>query len=336
MWTGFYGGDRNYWNRCRFDLADLEGHYESYFLRGNHPDAPLAFWIRYTIFCPRRRPQDTVGELWAVWFDGVGGRISAARNEVPLADCRFHRDGLDVRIGAAVLTDGHAEGSVQGRTRIEWSLAFASTQPPALLLPRGVYDLLWPQAKAVASAPDARFEGAIVVDGDRHVIDRWYGTQNHNWGSRHTDEYAWGQVAGFDDMPDAFLECSSARVRFGPLYTPWMTLIVLRVGEEEYRLNSLWQALRARQKLRFFEWTFASRAPSCRIRGRIGAHASAFVALPYKDPPGGTKTCLNSKLAACELTIERRGRQPLRLTSRNRAAFEILTDRRNHGLPFAI
>jgi hypothetical protein len=43
------------------------------------------------------------------------------------------------------------------------------------------------------------------------------GSQNHNWGSRHTDHYAWGQVAGFDDDPDAFLELSTARVRVGPL-----------------------------------------------------------------------------------------------------------------------
>ena len=52
-----------FWNRCRFDPSNVGGHYESYFLRGNHPDKPLAFWVRYTIFAPRQRYDDALGEL---------------------------------------------------------------------------------------------------------------------------------------------------------------------------------------------------------------------------------------------------------------------------------
>lgn len=203
-------------------------------------------------------------------------------------------------------------------------------------VPPGLYAGAFPKAKALVSAPQARFDGTLSVDGVDHVIDGWTGSQNHNWGSRHTDEYAWGQVAGFDAAPDVFLECSTASVRLGPLRTPWLTLIVLRLDGEELRLNSLWQALRARQNLRFFDWHFDSRADGIRIRGRIQAPASSFVALPYYNPPGGTKTCLNTKLAACELTVERDGQPQRQLTSRHRAAFEILTDRHDHNLPFAV
>src|SRR5216684_6562518 len=70
------------------------GHYESYFQRANHPTRPLAFWIRYTIFSPRRRPNEAVGELWAIWFDGERDRIVAAKEDVPLAHCAFGSDGL--------------------------------------------------------------------------------------------------------------------------------------------------------------------------------------------------------------------------------------------------
>ena len=59
----------------------------------------------------------------------------------------------------------------------------------------------------------ARFSGSLTVDGEKVDIAGWIGSQNHNWGSRHTDRYAWGQVAGFDEQPDAFLECSTARLR---------------------------------------------------------------------------------------------------------------------------
>lgn len=328
--------DRVRWNRCRFDPRGVGGHYESYFLRANHPTEPLGFWIRYTIFSPRQRPEAALGELWAVWFDGARNRIHAVKNEMPMGECAFSPEALDVRIGTATLIDGHAAGDARGASELKWSLNFASTERPLLLLPSDLYDRSFPKAKAVVSAPQARFDGTFHVDGVAHAIDGWTGSQNHNWGSCHTDEYAWGQVAGFDAAPDAFLECSTASVRVGPLRTPWLTLIVLRLDGEELRLNSLWQALRARQNLRFFDWHFDSRAAGMRIHGRIHSPASSFVALPYYNPPGGTKTCLNTKLAACELTVERDGQTPRRLASRHHAAFEILTDRFDHNLPFAV
>ena len=62
------------WNRSRYDPASTAGHYESWFQRANHPERPLAFWIRYTIFSPKGRPADAFGEIWAIFFDGERGR----------------------------------------------------------------------------------------------------------------------------------------------------------------------------------------------------------------------------------------------------------------------
>ena len=44
-------------NWAQYDPSQPGGHYESYYLRGNHPERPLAFWIRYTIFSPAGRPE---------------------------------------------------------------------------------------------------------------------------------------------------------------------------------------------------------------------------------------------------------------------------------------
>ena len=43
-------------NWSRFDPSTSDGCYESYYLRGNHPTRPLAFWIRYTNIRPDGRP----------------------------------------------------------------------------------------------------------------------------------------------------------------------------------------------------------------------------------------------------------------------------------------
>ncbi len=320
------------WNGCRFDASSRRGAYESWFCRANHPSRPLAFWIRYTIFSPRGRPTDAIGELWAVWFDGERGTIVAVKEEHPLGACSFSKDALEARVREARLDHATLEGSAsRADHRIAWSLAYASSARPLLLLPERMYAGAFPKAKALVPAPLARFDGHLAIDGERVSIDGWIGSQNHNWGSEHTARYAWGQVAGFDEAPDAFFEITTARVRVGPVLTPTMTVLALRLGDEELRLSSIPTALRARAQYTTrpgapLEWTFASRADGVSIEGTITAPRSAFVALPYGNPPGGTKTCLNSKLARCTLRVERPGRAAITLSTEVRAAFEILGD----------
>lgn len=321
------------WNRCRDVAGSAAGHYESWFQRANHPTRALAFWIRYTIFRPQGRPADAVGELWAIFFDGEHGRITGVKEEVAIADCRFGPIGIDVRIGSAVLGGDSLEGSASSRGhRVQWALHYGGGQEPLLLLPRELYERPFPKAKALVGSPNAVFRGTMIVDGETIGIDGWNGSQNHNWGSRHTDSYAWGQVAGFDDEPDAFLECSTAQLRFGRLWTPRMSLVVLRVRGREYALNSLGQALRSRGRFEFFDWRIESASKKATITIHLHAPRTSFVGLTYDDPPGGTRTCLNTKLAACEVTLSTPTHPMQTFTTRNRAAFEILTDRSDHGI----
>ncbi len=313
-------------NRCRYDGSD-RGHYESWFQRANHPRRPLAFWIRYTIFSPAGRSADAVGELWAIAFDGERARITAVKQVYPLSECRFSRSGLDVSIAESTLDHQGLDGEArQDDRRLRWSLRYAGDEPPLLLLPPRLYETPLPKAKALVGTPLARYDGELFVGDERIEVDGWVGSQNHNWGRQHTDHYAWGQVAGFDDEPDAFLELSTARLRLGPVWTPFMTPLVLRLDGQAHVLTGLGRALRAKGRFVPFEWTFATKAPGIRIEGTIKAEDRDFVALRYDNPPGGQKTCLNSKLASCELRVEREGKPVRRLRTERRAAFEILTD----------
>ncbi len=323
-------------NRCRYVPAGPSGHYESWFLRANHPSLALAFWIRYTIFSPKGRPEDAVGELWAIFFDGEAGRNFVVKESVPIAQCGFSPIDLDARIGVALLNQHHLEGRARsaGHT-FRWQLDYAGDGPPLLLLECKFYERGFPKAKALVGSPNALFFGALAIDGQRIAIDGWRGSQNHNWGSRHTDAYAWGQVAGFDNAPHAFLECATARLRVVGIPAPPMTVLVLRVEGREYRLNGPLQSLRATGRFDFFAWHIEARSARVRVTVYLHAPASAFVALRYDNPPGGAKTCLNTKLAACELTLEEAGEPARTFVTRQRAAFEILTDRADHGLEIA-
>jgi hypothetical protein len=316
---------RDSWNGARYEPGMTTGHYESWFQRANDPSGRHAFWIRYTIFAPRGRPGDAVGELWAIAFDRTGSRIVAVKQVHPIADCSFARDRLDVAIGAARLDDGALRGAAtaHGHT-LAWDLRYTGGQPALLFLPERLYTTPVPKAKTLVGRPLARFTGTLTVDGGPLTVDDWVGSQNHNWGSKHTDRYAWGQVAGFDEDPDAFLECSTARLKIGPLWSPRLSPVMLRLGGQTLAWNGLLRAARARGRYAPYDWRIETTGPDGEIAIGIHAAASDFVALRYDNPPGGTKICLNSKIARCELTLRRGGTTTVLRSSR--AAFEILDD----------
>lgn len=324
------------WNGARFTGS---GAYESWFLRANAPDGASAFWIRYTLFAPHGGGR-AAGELWAVIFqrtaDG-GWRVRPFKSVFPIARCRYAPDGLDVTLGEATLSAEGAVGATEGPDgTIRWSLSMEGGERPLLLLSERLYAGPFPKAKALVPRPFVRFGGKFEIGDEVLDVDGWVGSQNHNWGSQHTDEYAWGQVVGFDDAPRTFLELSTARVRVGGVRTPWLTPIVLREGDREWRASGIVQAVRnsGRYDTRSLEWRFSAAAHGRRVSGIMLAPRDAFVALPYANPPGGTKTCLNSKVATCELRIEERG-QIRTLRSEHGAAFEILTERTDHGVKVA-
>jgi hypothetical protein len=318
----------------RYRPGQAAGHYESFYQRANHPDRPLAFWIRYTIFSPAGRPEAAIGELWAIFFDGETGRHVVAKEEHPIATCAFADDHLAARVGGAELSAGRLVGSATGPAEaISWDLTWDGGDEPLFLLPHASYRRSFPAAKSLVTAPLARYDGHLVVAGRKVAIDGWVGSQNHNWGSRHTDQYAFGQVAGFDDHPDTFLEVVSARLRIGPVRLPTVTCLSLRHGGATYALVEPLKGLRADAAYGYFFWRFSHGDARIRIDGELSAEPGDFVALNYYNPPGGTKQCLNTKIAACTLTVTDRATGRVdRLHTRHRALFEILTDHRGHGV----
>jgi hypothetical protein len=113
--------------------------------------------------------------------------------------------------------------------------------------------------------------------------------------------------------------------------------MVLRHRGEEIALRSLRQAVQTDASFHYFAWRFRAETDRVAIEGVISARAEDFVGLRYANPPGGEKHCLNSKIAACELTLRRKALGGVvaveTLRTARRAAFEILTEDRDHGVP---
>jgi hypothetical protein len=86
----------------------------------------------------------------------------------------------------------------------------------------------------------------------------------------------------------------------------------------------------------YFAWDFRSETDYVCMEGTITAQRDAFVGLNYCNPPGGNKHYLNGKIASCALKLTRKDVGKFSaieiLSTIRRAAFELLTDARDHGL----
>lgn len=314
-----------------------EGHYESYFQRANHPTRPLAFWIRYTLHSPKAHPEVALGALWAVFFNGETHHHLALKQESPMSQCVFSPSDFRVEIENARLDAHKLHGAIQSEGgSLAWDLAFSGHSEPLLLLPYEWYGREFPSTKLLVGVPFASYRGRLSIDGETLPVADWVGSQNHNWGPRLTDRYAWGQVAGFDTHPDSFLEVATARTNVEALATSYLTLLVLRHRGEEHRFNGLTPFSKASGLFDYSAWQFQAESLDVELEGTISAPREAFVGFNYRNPPGGIKHCLNSMIAACTVRLKNRASGTTEtLETRNRACFEILTDDEDHGIPIS-
>ncbi len=314
---------RDEWNASRLPQEGEQGHYESWFLRANHPRERQAVWLRHTFFRPAGHAEATCGELWAAWFDG--DQVVGVRQELPIARCFAGTQKLDLSFGDSRWSDGKVKGAAENAGhRIEWELSYTLDGEPLPLYPAWAYPGSFPKAKALTCVTHARLSGRFVVDGVAHALDAWPGCQSHNWGERHTDEYAWLQVSGFDQAPDAFVEGGTGRLKIGRWWTPQLSAAVLQLDGSVYRASPFRVGPRRSQgKAEGFEMSVHSESRELEFSWRVWAPPERFIAFKYRNPPGGALACLNTKVAQVELSVRRAGEAPRLLTS-SRAAFELL------------
>lgn len=90
-------------------------------------------------------------------------------------------------------------------------------------LPRWLYDRRLPRSNGAALVPDAVFAGYLDVADQRIEIDGWRGMVGHNWGRDHADRWIWVHATGLGRRdPHGWLDMVLARVRLGPVLSPWL------------------------------------------------------------------------------------------------------------------
>jgi hypothetical protein len=311
-------------------------YYESRFVRANHPNRPQALWLRETLLLPTAG--ESVADVWVMVFDpdGAGNRALKVGHPLAASDYRYEAgaDSWTARIGDTWIDDTSVRGTVSADGRAAtWDLRIdPGAEPSVKLLTERGYRAPFPTAKTMVRHPLATFDGQLELDGARIDVQHWTGSVNHNWGRRHTPAYAFGQVCGFDEVPDASLEIVTAHAAVGPISLPATTLFVLRHGGGEIAVRSILAARHTRGEYRPFAWSFGGRAGAARLEGEITADPADVIGVTYLDTTGKTKYCYNSALATCRIRMSDSAFGDIELVADRRAMFEILLPEPNESV----
>ena len=317
-------------------------YYESRYIRANHPHRPQALWLRETLLLPAEG--DPVADVWVMVFDPEGDGNRALKQPYPIDAAVYEYDDWTARIGATSIDDRSAQGVVStggssiagsaGGRVAQWDLRISpGAGEEVKLLTDRAYTARIPTAKTTVRHPLAQFDGQVELDDTRLVLDGWTGSVNHNWGTRHTPAYAFGQVCGFDNSPDSSLEIVTARAAIGPVLLPAATLFVFRHAGGEFAVRSVLGSLQTHGRYRPFSWSFGARVGDQMIEGEISADPTDVIGLTYTDTDGGAKYCYNSALATCRLHLAGKAFERGELSATRRAMFEILTDTPHDVVP---
>jgi hypothetical protein len=317
------------------------GHVESYFLKLNDPAQNKALWIKFTLLCPKDKPAQTVGEVWAIAFDAASPEKTVAFKETyPVGECRLARERLDLKFGESCYREGITQGRLKGAAGdLSWDLTMTAGEAPLIPFPMSwKYAAKIPKSKTKTPYPASRFSGTFTVNGETITVNNVPGMQGHNWGSEHSHLYAWSHCSAFDGHgDDTWFEGFSSRVKIGPLVTPYLSMAFLSVRGRRYLFNDL-KALRSKDiQVEDNAWRFTIEGGEFSLRGRISAPKEKFIALKYYNPNGALSYCLNSKIAGGELELLGSGGQVIeRLTASQTIALEVLVKHAHHGVKIGV
>ena len=327
------------------------GHYESWFVRANHPTDGRAVWLKATIL--HRLDGTAVAEAWCAVFK-EGERPRALKTTVDFVDARFGTRDPTVEIGACRFDFGVASagrsvgaGGCSGElagddTTLKWDLSWRPAdgllgQPLHLFPTRRMIDGFFPRNKLVTPAPVLLVAGTLVISDETIELDGWLGMQGHNWGREHAFAYAWGHVTFADaaGQPVCVAEGFSGRIKLAGRTTPHLSALVVRRGDRELRFDRLVDLWAQDAHVGDMAWRL-------RLRGRDGeasiemrARPGEVVCLGYENPDKSMAYCLNSKLSSCELRVNPTGEDGFVCRTENLAALEILTRVADRRYPVA-
>ena len=211
--------------------------YESHYLTAIDPAGGRGWWLRYTAL--KRAGGRAQATVWVTYFDpsAPGPRALWVAAPEPLRDPRDDWSSSSLCVfgprgarGAIVATNPAA-----GIRRARWELSWEPRAPELPCLPaRWLYDRAVPRSNGAALVPAGTAAGVVTLDGQDISVDGWDIVVGHNWGSEHPERWCWIHVTRLGQSQRGWLDLVLARVRIGPLVTPWLAAGALQLDDRRY------------------------------------------------------------------------------------------------------
>lgn len=307
-------------------------HVESYFLKLNVGEQAL--WVKFT-WLRGAVAKDGVADVWAIWFDRQHAQIW--KTSYSPAECSHSGEAEEagkapgLRFGTAQWTGNRCSGSLKGEAgEIRWDLQLTPLADPLFLLGQDfLYADGFPGMKILSPLPAALVNGVVHVNGKEIRIQNAPGMQGHNWGRKHSYHYCWGHCSAFEaEDPSVYFEGFSAKIKLGPVITPYLSMAVLHIDGRTLRWTSLRKAASHNIQSDENSWSFAFSDNDFRLTGKM--ISPQFAELDYVNPDGRISLCRNSKQARFDLELLDLKTGSARTLRSNATALELLdlTDRR--------
>ena len=313
-------------------VAAKAGHYESFYIKTCRPGGGQGIWIRHTVH--KRPGQEPNASIWFTLFDAESPGPRATKMTVPSAELSSPV-GSWIRVADAEIGPGRAHGSIEtAALSASWELTFEGSAKPCRYLPADwLYDARVPRTKFEAPYPDARFSGTMRVNGEKLDLSAWPGMIGHNWGTEHAERWVWLEGTGFEGAGETYFDAGAARIKLGPVRSPWIAAGMLLLDGEAHRLGGFGRIRSSKISETSTTCEFVLPGDDLEVHGWIGAPAKDFVGWVYADPKGPEHNVVNCSIADLELMIERKGHSPRRLSLPGGGAYEFGMRETDHGIP---
>ncbi len=298
-------------------------------MKACHPAGGLGVWIRYTVH--KRPGSPAKGFLWFTLFDAATGVVAS---KVEVADPGSGA-GYYIQMGGARFQPGRVVGAAaSAQLDADWELEFEGAEPPLWHLPAGwMYSRSLPRTKTLTPYPAVTVRGRLRAGAREIAVDAWPGTIGHNWGSEHAERTIWIHGANFDGHERDWLDLALARVRIGPLTSPWIANGALSMDGVRHRLGGLLRARSLTVDESPERCRFHVTGDDVEVDSVVGAGRDRFVSWIYAQPDGGERQTVNCSIADMRLEVRRAGVPPVTLELTGGAAYELQMAERYPAIP---
>jgi len=284
-----------------------QGLYESNYVKANSPDGKRAVWLKHNILAWKDPKKEPLVELWCILFTR-GEAPQVLKQEIPASRVVLDDDRVGMQGEGILFRPNRTATTITDNGRwASWDIEMEDLDcgPGFVHFPyAGMYEWGFPKKKVITSSPLMRWNGILTFRDQEIPIENWIGFRNHNWGTEHAHCYAYGNCNHFPDAPGVIFDGFSAKIRLGLLKSPYLSMAMIRLGEDDLPMNRLGTVFRSKANLRFPRWELQLQNENHKVQIIQEGEPVEFSGLPYHHPDGKLSYCYNTKWARTTLHIE--------------------------------